>query len=144
MNDEIKYVKQVIVIRKDLKMRKGKFAAQCAHAAMKVLLDRMEFRVYAEKSKIWENTSVLSMMILDTEPLYHWLRGSFTKIVVGVNSEEELMEIKGKADAAGILTALVIDAGRTEFHGVPTKTAIAVGPDWSDKIDLITGHLVLM
>ena len=31
------YVKQVIIIRKDLKMRKGKMCAQAAHAAMKVV-----------------------------------------------------------------------------------------------------------
>ena len=36
---------------------------------------------------------------------------------------------------------LVTDAGLTEFNGVPTKTCIAIGPNYSEKIDEVTGHL---
>jgi PTH2 family peptidyl-tRNA hydrolase len=40
--------------------------------------------------------------------------------------------------------ALVVDAGATEFHGVPTKTCCAVGPGWTDEVDAITGALPLL
>ena len=89
------YVKQVIVIRKDLKMRKGKMCAQAAHAAMKVVLDRMLCEEYAKDSTLWEGCFVWHMTIFESEPLYRWIKGAFTKIVVSVDSEEELLELKG-------------------------------------------------
>jgi len=138
------FVKQVIVIRKDLNMRKGKLAAQAAHASMKVLLDRMLTQEYAEKSTYWEHCLVWYMPVYDSEPMHRWLKGSFTKVVVSVDSEEELLELKEEADALGILCSLVTDAGRTEFHGVKTNTAIAIGPDWASKLDRITGDLKLL
>jgi PTH2 family peptidyl-tRNA hydrolase len=75
--------KQVIVVRKDLNMRKGKLAAQVAHASMKVLLDCMKvdnFPVirYTERR----------LMIHWDKPLEKWLSGSFTKIVVSCDSEK--------------------------------------------------------
>ena len=42
-----------------------------------------------------------------------------------------------------MLVQLCVDAGRTEFHGVPTATCCAIGPDWPERIDPITGHLKL-
>jgi PTH2 family peptidyl-tRNA hydrolase len=138
------YVKQVIVIRKDLNMRKGKMCAQAAHASMKVLLDRMERQEYAKDSTLWDECFVWHMIVLESEPLDRWLRGAFTKITVSVDSEEELLEIKQKAEEAGMLCSLVTDAGKTEFHGERTNTAIAVGPEWASKLDKITGHLKLL
>jgi PTH2 family peptidyl-tRNA hydrolase len=38
---------------------------------------------------------------------------------------------------------LVQDAGLTEFGGVPTYTAVAIGPDYDDRIDPVTGDLEL-
>ena len=35
-------VKQVIVVRSDLKMNKGKIAGQVAHASLAIILDRMK------------------------------------------------------------------------------------------------------
>jgi len=61
-----------------------------------------------------------------------------------VNSEAELLDLRDKAKAAGILHAIIQDAGKTEFHGVPTYTVVAIGPVWSDEIDPITGHLPLL
>jgi len=125
--------KQVLVIRKDLNMRKGKMIAQGAHAAMKVLLDR------AHKTEI-----SYVVEIFEGDPMYYWLSDIFTKVVVGCDSEEELLLLKSVADMKGIRTALIKDAGRTEFHGEPTYTALAIGPDDIDIIDEVTGHLKLL
>lgn len=126
--------KQVLVVRKDLNMRKGKIAAQCAHASMKVILDTME-----RESK----TSRL-LFLKEGTAMRDWIEGIFTKVCVSVNSEAELLDLRDKAKAAGILHAIIQDAGKTEFHGVPTYTVVAIGPAWSDEIDPITGHLPLL
>jgi len=139
-------IKQVIVVRKDLNMRKGKMCAQVAHASMKVLLDKMDFYDVSLTTPPVSNPrfSELSMVVPKSGCLYKWLNSPFTKIVVSVDSEEELLDIKKKAEDAGILCALVTDAGRTEFHGEATNTVVAVGPEESEKIDKITGHLKLL
>jgi PTH2 family peptidyl-tRNA hydrolase len=61
-----------------------------------------------------------------------------------VNSEEELMTIYEKATSAGLEVHLITDSGKTEFHGQPTRTCLAIGPDFAAKIDPITGHLELL
>jgi PTH2 family peptidyl-tRNA hydrolase len=73
-----------------------------------------------------------------------WLDGSITKVCVRVDSEEELLGIVQKAREEGVMAYLCVDAGRTEFHGVPTPTCCAVGPDFPECIDPITGHLKLL
>jgi len=127
-------VKQVLVVRKDLKMRVGKVAAQCAHASMKVFLDRKELH-YGIKTHVCFDV---------TEVELSWITGSFTKICVGCQSEAELLDLYEKAKAAGLPCALVQDSGKTEFHGVPTYTVVAIGPDDSDRIDPLTGALPLL
>lgn len=57
---------------------------------------------------------------------------------------EELLAIEEKAREAGVLVQLCIDTGRAEFHGVPTPTCCAVGPDFPERIDPITEHLKLL
>ena len=69
---------------------------------------------------------------------------SYTKITCSVDSEQELDEIYNKAKKAGLETHLIIDNGLTEFNGVPTKTIVAIGPHYSEKIDPITKHLKLL
>jgi PTH2 family peptidyl-tRNA hydrolase len=131
--------KQVIVIRTDLKtsnghkVRTGKLIAQGAHASMKALLD-------------WaiNDGNGLLLELPSGSPLKDWVEGRFTKICVGVNSEAELLEVYNKAKAAGLICALITDAGLTEFNGVPTKTCCAIGPEWSEDIDKITGNLKLL
>ena len=124
--------KQVIVVRKDLNMRKGKIASQVAHASSKVFFDRAM-------------TSNLYMSIECTEEMMAWVKsGVFTTIVVSVDSEEELHDLKKQADIWGIPNALIQDMGKTEFHGVPTYTCLAIGPDDSKYVDEITGDLPLM
>lgn len=129
--------KQVIVVRKDLNMRKGKLAAQVAHASMKVFFDRM---IYLGKTDRGLEGYGLSI----SEEMKEWVDGSFTKIVVYVNSEEELEELTTLASFHGLPWALIKDNGYTEFHGVPTVTALAIGPADSDELDALTGHLPLM
>jgi PTH2 family peptidyl-tRNA hydrolase len=129
---EERTAKQVIVMRKDLGMRKGKMIAQGAHASLKVLTDR---RVPAEG-----DTFAIAM----TPAMAAWLGGRFTKVCVSVDSEAALDEVVARARAANVPVALIVDAGKTEFHGVPTKTCCAVGPAWSDEVDAITGALPLL
>jgi PTH2 family peptidyl-tRNA hydrolase len=124
--------KQVIVMRKDLGMRKGKMIAQGAHASLKVLTDRR--RAVDEHSYTIELTPALAA----------WLTGRFTKVCVSVDSEAALDAVVERARAAGVPVALIVDAGKTEFHGVPTKTCCAVGPAWADEVDAITGELPLL
>jgi PTH2 family peptidyl-tRNA hydrolase len=125
--------KQVIVMRKDLGMRKGKMIAQGAHASLKALLDRGEIR----------GDRPYFALPLD-EPLAAWLGGRFTKVCVSVDSEAALDAVVERARAAGVPCALVVDAGVTEFHGVATKTCCAVGPAWTADVDAITGELPLL
>lgn len=123
--------KQVIVLRKDLNMRKGKMIAQGCHASVQVCiqLERncTSFEGYPDDSPYWE-----------------WLNGLQTKICVSVNSEQELLDVYEKARSANIPCSIITDAGKTEFNGVPTKTAVAIGPDQVDKINEITGNLPLL
>lgn len=114
-------MKQVIVLRKDLNMRKGKMIAQGAHASVKAVIGRQnDDRVKA------------------------WLDSGMTKIAVSCNSEDELLEIYQKASSKKMITSLIRDAGRTEFDGVPTLTAIAIGPGNENEINSITGELKLL
>ncbi len=77
------------------------------------------------------------------EDMKQWLEGSFVKICVTVESEQELLDLRDKADKASIPFALITDSGLTYFKNVPTNTVLAIGPANSEKIDLITGHLKL-
>jgi peptidyl-tRNA hydrolase, PTH2 family len=134
-------VKQVIAVRKDLNMRKGKLAAQVAHASMKVLLDRMGNMYYVNGDVLCNEKS---LHLRRDDPWYEWINGSFTKVVVYVEFEDAIYALENRCHFNGVSCAVITDAGRTEFHGEPTVTCIAIGPDWSDKIDEITGELPLL
>jgi len=118
--------KQVLVYRRDLKMRKGKIAAQCAHAAMAVFFQR-------------NRGSVTELNVPLDGPMAAWVGGRFTKICLSCDDEEALVAAYEAAKARGIPCSIITDAGRTEFHGVPTRTAIALGPAAITEIDAITG-----
>jgi len=141
--------KQVIVMRKDLKMRKGKIASQSAHASLKIFFDLMEpcfeddFSLYGRGGCIDSYRVPGKYEIQMTPKMDEWKSGSFVKICVTVNSEEELLEIVKKAKDAKLPVALITDSGKTEFNGVPTNTCCAIGPDDVSKIDEITGNLPL-
>ena len=123
--------KEVIVMRKDLNMRKGKLVAQGAHASLGAILGQMK-----------RDGSTLVLDLTD-ERLEPWVTGRFKKICVYVNSEEELLQIYKTAKEAGMICSLIKDAGLTEFNGVATITATAIGPDREDKVDAICKHLPL-
>lgn len=123
--------KQVIVLRKDLNMRKGKMVAQGSHAAVHVILDQ---------GRISRGELIIPLK----GDLADWLEGGCKKICVGVNSEQELIEVFQRAKAKGLPAALIRDAGHTEFHGEPTLTAVAIGPAREELIDAITGELTLL
>jgi PTH2 family peptidyl-tRNA hydrolase len=123
-------MKQVIVIRKDLKMRRGKEIAQGAHASVKFISHRIQAHLKGEP-----------LTLSDAE--LAWFEGNFKKICLIVNSEDELLEIHQKAQDNGLVSSLIQDRGITEFSGVPTYTCLAIGPDEPDKINQITGHLKL-
>lgn len=141
--------KQVIVYRRDLKMRKGKIAAQCAHAAMGVFLRR---QVDAERVVVrprdaegppeegWVALDPDRALVLDVTPeMKAWATGRVKKVVLSVDDEEALHAVHRLAEEAGLPTARIRDAGLTEFGGVPTWTACAVGPADPEAIDRITG-----
>lgn len=129
-------IKQVIVVRKDLKntqgnkVRTGKLIAQGSHASLKVFFDRMQY--------MGENVYQIKM----TDAMIAWDNASYVKICVGVSSEEELLEVYRKALIQGLPVALIKDNGMTEF-GEPTYTCLAIGPDHGESINQITGHLPL-
>ena len=125
--------KQVIVLRKDLNMRKGKMIAQGAHASMATILNSM-----------FKNGDSWELKLLPDEAMSDWLKGKFTKICVSADSETELMEIYQSALDAGLRASIITDAGLTEFSGIPTKTAVCIGPNWAKEIDPITKHLKLL
>ena len=114
-------------------MRKGKMVAQGAHASLKVFFDRIEYCDHGE------------MKLTDITPeMESWINGNFTKVCVGVSSEDELLDIFEDAKYAGLPCALIRDAGLTEFGGNSTYTAIAVGPATNEEVDKITGKLKLL
>jgi len=123
-------IKQVVVVNKSLNMRKGKLAAQVAHAAMKFLVDG------------YDNSGKLTVQLTPVQDV--WLTGQFAKIVVYVESEHALLALIETAKIAGVDARPIVDCGRTEFHGVSTLTCCAFGPDDSEKLDPITGSLPLL
>jgi len=130
-------IKQVIVIRKDLKMRRGKEIAQGCHAAMKAILDEGYYQL--------ENEVGLPLLVVPMQPVVcEWLTGIFTKICVSVNSEDELLDVYQQAKESGLICSLIQDVGLTEFGGNATYTAVAVGPAESAAVDKITGELKLL
>jgi PTH2 family peptidyl-tRNA hydrolase len=126
-------IKQVILVRKDLKMRRGKEIAQGSHASMQFLVDQ----ILRQENKA---VSELTLSLSDIE--LTWLNKGMAKVCLRVNSEAELLQYHEKAKTAGLASFLIRDSGRTEFGGQPTYTSCAIGPAEVEKIDVITGDLV--
>lgn len=125
-------VKQLIIIRKDLGMNKGKLAAQAAHASMAAVLsvsERNEERIVIDYNRY---------------PIIgEWFKGSFAKVALAVHSEAELEQCYAIAKENGFPCAYIVDNGTTVFNGVKTPTCIGVGPVESEKLDALFGHLRL-
>ena len=128
--------KQIIVLRSDLEMPPGKAASQAAHASIAWLSCRLAFRGNL-KGPPYE-----SVPSLYSEAELEWLGNSFTKIVVQAELQD-MMHVYYEAQDARLEAHLIIDEGRTVFDGIPTPTAVAIGPDYSTKLDPITGGLRL-
>lgn len=122
--------KQVIIIRRDLKMRRGKEIAQGSHASMAFMSHLL---------REMQQAMMKGFILEIPQAVKDWINGSFAKVVLQVDNEEALLEVHKAAQEAGLTSHLITDSGFTEFHGVPTNTAIAIGPDYSDKIDALTG-----
>lgn len=114
--------KMVIVVRKDIKLSPGKLAAQVAHAAV--------------------NCAFLAKR-RDQDSFDSWYEEGQKKVVVKVKDLAELFQIKSAAEAAGLVTSLITDAGHTELPP-GTITCLGVGPASETRIDRVTGHLGLM
>lgn len=112
-------LKQVILIRSDLKLPKGKACAQSAHASVEAVL----------KS--------------DKKLVSEWRDSGMAKIVLKVKDEKELVKYFQLAKEADLAVSLITDAGRTVI-APGTKTCVGIGPDEEEKIDEITGNLSLL
>ena len=118
--------KQVIAIRTDIKMSRGKTAVQAAHAAVEAVL-----------------------LIIDSGRaewlrwLREWRRTGQKKVAVKVSSEQELLNVYQEALRLGLPASLIADAGLTELPP-GTRTAAAVGPAPSQLVDRVTGRLKLL
>jgi PTH2 family peptidyl-tRNA hydrolase len=135
--------KQVIVIRKDLNMRKGKMISQGAHASLKAVLDLMHSQPN-ESSQGSEGNEEWTLFLDGGSAIHDWINGIFTKICLSVDSEQELLDVYNKAKEKGLICSLIQDAGITEFGGVPTYTCCAIGPCFNEEVQEITGHLKLL
>jgi PTH2 family peptidyl-tRNA hydrolase len=107
--------KQVIVVRTDLNMRKGKIAAQVAHACTNIIY-------FAEEKEYLRK-------------IEKWMENDYPKIVVGCQSETDLYHLKYDCMKNNIMNWLVHDVGYTEFNNNVTPTCIAIGPDYNSVID---------
>jgi len=114
--------KMIILVRNDLKMTKGKIAAQVGHAAVNC--------AFSSKKK-------------DSKNFDRWYSEGQTKVVLRVDSEEELYQYKAIVDAQGINNSLIRDAGRTQIEP-GSVTCLGVGPDKTSLLDKITGELKML
>ncbi|CAA7025489.1 unnamed protein product [Microthlaspi erraticum] len=121
-NGSDKELKMVLVVRQDLKMKTGKIASQCAHAAT---------GMYAE------------LMQSDRYLLRRWEDCGQPKIVVTCKNQLEMNKITEAAASVGLPTFVVADAGRTEV-AAGSRTVVAVGPGPKELVDSITGRLALL
>ena len=137
--------KQMIVMRRDLKMRKGKIAAQAGHACVEAVLMALarEGRLNDVCVTPDESWVYLADDGAQPSPLTDWFGAGVAKVCVYVDSEEALLELAAKGREEGFLCALVRDAGHTEFHGEPTFTCLAFEPLRPEQIDPLTGELPL-
>ena len=111
--------KQVIAVRKDLKLDKGKLAVQVAHASLES---------YKKSSP---------------EERREWESGGSKKVVVKVEGLRELLELQRKAKSLKLACSLIMDAGKTHLEP-GTVTALGIGPDSEEKIDRVTGGLKIL
>src|SRR3989344_2809593 len=103
-------LKQVILVRGDLKMPKGKMAIQACHASVEAALRS------------------------DVDKLQSWRKQGMKKVILKVKDKKELIKYNQMAKDSGFTTALITDAGKTYFD-TATTTCLAIGPDEEDNLD---------
>lgn len=130
-------IKQMLVVRGDLQMPIGKTASQCCHASTAIILNNLPLFCY-NKFLYWIGLNNSKSSV------YHWVNGSFTKVVVYVNSQEELELVYQKALDKSLLASMIVDEGRTIFKGEATKTVVGIGPAWATDLIGITDKLKLL
>ncbi|MEM3627557.1 MAG: peptidyl-tRNA hydrolase Pth2 [Candidatus Bathyarchaeia archaeon] len=118
---EFRY-KQVIVFRSDLKLSKGKIAAQAGHAAVSAAEEARK-----RYEKWW----------------FSWMEEGQCKIAVKVKDEKELLELERQAKELNLPSALITDRGLTEVPS-GTTTCLGIGPAPVEKVNKITGGLPLL
>jgi len=147
MNEEQKpcYAKQVIVVRKDLKMKAGKLAAQVSHASMAPLTTRLRMSEAVRDPDEEDVTLSITFWNGDEhdDAFLEWVRGSFTKVVLEIETEQDLLDLIERAEEEQVPGFKIEDEGRTAFHGVKTLTCASFGPCYSDVFETLTGHLKL-
>lgn len=151
--------KQVVIIRKDLNMSMGKIAAQASHACLLAVLNNglhIDSRVGLPYSTLSEHRLKFSPNFYDqvilekglyinlTTDLQSFLDSGSKKIILGIDYEQDLLDIYNKAMQSELSCSLIKDAGLTEFNGVSTITCCCIGPHDEKIIDEITGHLKLL
>ncbi|KAH8928480.1 PTH2-domain-containing protein [Atractiella rhizophila] len=114
--------KLVLVVRDDLKMTKGKIAAQCSHATLACY-----------KSLSASNPSLLR----------HWERTGQAKIALRCGDEEELLTLQAVAKSLNLCARSIQDAGRTQV-AAGSRTVLGIGPAPRKLVDQVTGHLKLL
>ncbi|KJZ70381.1 hypothetical protein HIM_10225 [Hirsutella minnesotensis 3608] len=119
--------KLVLVVRTDLGMTKGKIAAQCSHATLAC------FKALARAAPDSPQRRTLA----------RWERNGQAKIAVQVKGQDEMLELRRKARAAGIPAEVIQDAGRTQIEA-GSMTVLGVGPAPKSLVDQVTGHLKLL
>lgn len=124
----MKNVKQVIVVRKDLRLKKGKIASLAAHAAMQFILDNNES----------DRPDELQVKLSQQE--IHWLKGTFDKDVLGVDSQDALSDMVLRAELNGINVYSIFDKSKKPDEG-PQLVCAAFGPDEEDQLTQIVGNL---
>lgn len=139
-------VKQVIIVRRDLEMRKGKMSAQVAHASIAFLTRQLQQQI--DDSEGIPRPAIARPYDTFEVKLSHaaqaWVDGQFVKIVLSVANEAELLAVYDEAIAHNLEAQLIVDSGLTVFNGVPTATCVAIGPDWGERLAPITDKLKLM
>lgn len=121
--------KMVIVVRNDLGMGKGKIAAQVGHAAVLCAIES-----YKQKE---------ASLLIDSD-YDRWMQeGCQKKVVVKVNTLDELNVIEAHAKNAGQVHAKITDFGLTQIEP-NTVTVLGIGPAPAEKLDPIVGHLKLL
>ncbi len=144
-----RYLKQVIVVRKDLTMPAGKLAAMAAHAAMTFILSKL---VVTNQTIEGDGAVTVHEFDLAVSPEQaRWLteldpgiegtgQVSMAKIVVAVSNLSELLDVEKRAKAAGLTVHRVIDSGYAH-NKAGDFVCIAIGPDWPEKLDPVTSLL---